>query len=538
MSGLLHLVEAATALTQLGPSNLSPSTAYQAMSSASSVSSASLLPAFATTSYSPRASTHTISDDDDNFANNASAKMAALRENHLIALRAAATNAAVQPVPVAAATVYHVDQQVVNQKVMSHQAMAPPPAQYTVDQAAYPQATPITSTPPRSDSTKEMFPMRLHALLGDSQVRTVISWLPHGKSFVVLRPDVFATNILPRYFAPEGSNSLNAKTIPKVTQGVHKYPSFTRKLNRWGFRQISRGSDAGAFCHEFFQRDFPDLCRRMVCQKSRKLKKGGMHDDTMSVSSASTMGTKSVASCEKRPYSSTVTVSTAGGTSDKSLPLKKRKSGQHLTDELMMNGIPFVISHRQQKMAESTTSMTETNLTSHGGPPGPLSVSPKVAGNVANQTFQVAVPVKAAASVNNSTFQVAESAAKDALARHFHEQQRAFALASLMANSHLAMEAAGLKNEANAASVAAASTTQGISSGECTQNYIPIPVLGAITTKSPSVIAHTVSVPEDKKMPSTASASAAPTSAADAAKSALYKAYLQALSGHTSSSSS
>lgn len=527
--------------------------------------------------YSRTMSTHAISDNDDDVMvsnNAAAAKMAALRENHLQALRAAAANAMIAtPAP-----------QV--QTPVQTQVLAPPAVMATyamnpVASAVSPQATIMAAPEPTqaqapvqqvvttttrisrssgssSDSSKEVFPMRLHALLADPSVRDVISWLPHGKSFVVLRPDVFATRVLPRYFAPEGSNSLNAKTttvlgrdgslqIKNKSQGVHKYPSFTRKLNRWGFRQISRGPDAGAFCHELFQRDAPELCRGLVCQKSRKSKSsksaviGGCPDDIMSVSSASTMGTKSVASAgEKRPYSSTVTVSTAGATSNKSLPFKKRKSGQHITNsnnDYMMNGIPSMISHRPQKMPASTSSVTESDVTSDNGSvcSNSNNAVPKASANAV---------VAAVAAVNNAT-QVAEAAAKQALARHFHEQHRAFALASLMENSRMAMEAAGIKNQAAAAAAAAASGGASISmavAGQCSlhqsitndivapQHLKPIPVLGAMTTHSPSVFAPTVYVAEEMKPSVFQAPQAAIVSSAQAAKNALYQAYLQALS--------
>ncbi|KAL7529359.1 hypothetical protein ACHAXR_006428 [Thalassiosira sp. AJA248-18] len=536
MSGLLNLVEAATALTQLvSPTNFSQPT-RQTLSSTSmppvsteTVSAAPLNSSY----YVRRASTHTISDDDDTMA---STKIATLRENHLQALRAAATRAglaaATPPAP-PAATAY------MNQKPL----MVATPAPTT--QAYFPQQVRIA----RGDS-KEMFPMRLHALLSDPTVRDVISWLPHGKSFVVLRPDVFANQVLPRYFAPEGSNSLNAKTTTMLgkdgslqtkNKGVHKYPSFTRKLNRWGFRQISRGPDAGAFCHELFQRDDPNLCRGMVCQKSRKLKKGlmtgGMSDDMMSVSSASTMGTKSVASVEKRPFSSTVTVSTAGATSNRSLPFKKRKSGEHTKTDFMMNGIPSMISHRNQKMAASTmmngipsmishrnqkmaastSSVTESDLTSDNG-----SVCS------ANVTAPPKPVVAPAAAVNNAAL-TAEAVAREALARHFHEQHRAFALASLMENSRLAMAAAGLNNQASGSSSVASVAQK--RANESNKKYC-VPVVGAITTHSPAVFAPTVSIPEKNKV----SAVNAQASSAESAKSALYEAYLQALSSSAASS--
>lgn len=380
--------------------------------------------------------------------------------------------------------------------------------------------------------------MRLHALLADPTVRDVISWLPHGKSFVVLRPDVFATRVLPRYFAPEGSNSLNAKktTSSNVVantnkaQGVHKYPSFTRKLNRWGFRQISRGPDAGAFCHELFQRDDPELCRRMICQKSRKSKKspqhlmassaansGGYSDDMMSVSSASTMSVKSVASNEKRPYSSTVTVSTAGATSNKSLPFKKRKSGQHI----MMNGIPAMISHRSQSMnraSGASWSVTESDLTSSDN--GSVSSVNQVAASVAQSLPQAPVAPETssvAGAANTIAAPIsAEAAAREALTRHFHEQHRAFALASLMENSRLAMAAVGIPEASTSVATASSATLSQHPVGESST----APVLGAMTTHSPSVFAPTVYSAGMNPQPPTA----------EAAKTELYKAYLQALS--------
>jgi len=389
--------------------------------------------------------------------------------------------------------------------------------------------------------------MRLHALLSDPTVHDVISWLPHGKSFVVLRPDVFAMRVLPRYFAPEGSNSLNAKTTTVVgkdgsflvknkSPGVHKYPSFTRKLNRWGFRQISRGPDAGAFCHEMFQREDPALCRGMVCQKSRKSKKmpmsaagGGMMDDMISISSASTMGTKqSVVSGEKRPFSSTVTVSTAGVTSNKSLPFKKRKSGQ--MNNFMMNDIPCMISHRNQKMLTSTSSVTESDLTSDNQKM-PASTSSGTESDLTSENSSVCssnVVHKATIAAVHNAAATAEATAMEALQRHFHEQQRALALASLMENSRLAMQAAGMNNQACVTTTAAAgsASVQGSSVDNNRREYFP--VLGAMTTHSQGVFAPTVSIPEEKKMPS----AAAPISSAEAAKSALYKAYLQALSSN------
>lgn len=108
-----------------------------------------------------------------------------------------------------------------------------------------------------SRGKRDIFPQRLLAVLNNESLSDVISWLPHGKSFVIIRPDVFTEKVMPTYFPPVDA------------RGSTKYPSFTRKLNRWGFRQATRGPDTGAFHHPLFCRDRPELCADMVCQRSR-----------------------------------------------------------------------------------------------------------------------------------------------------------------------------------------------------------------------------------------------------------------------------
>jgi len=67
-----------------------------------------------------------------------------------------------------------------------------------------------------------------------------VAWLPDGKSFVIRNPDTFTRQVLPKFF--------------KAT----KFSSFTRKLYRWGFRQVNRGigpDDPIIFGNDNFQRD-------------------------------------------------------------------------------------------------------------------------------------------------------------------------------------------------------------------------------------------------------------------------------------------
>jgi hypothetical protein len=52
-------------------------------------------------------------------------------------------------------------------------------------------------------SSYSTFPMKLHAMLSDSEGRKfddVVAWLPGGRSFKVLDPVRFADEIMPHYF--------------------------------------------------------------------------------------------------------------------------------------------------------------------------------------------------------------------------------------------------------------------------------------------------------------------------------------------------
>ena len=80
-------------------------------------------------------------------------------------------------------------------------------------------SSPAASSQPYSK--REIFPQRLLAILSDPSLCDVVAWLPHGKSFVIIRPDVFTEQVLPKYLPPTDARSST------------KYASFTRKLNRW-----------------------------------------------------------------------------------------------------------------------------------------------------------------------------------------------------------------------------------------------------------------------------------------------------------------
>ena len=89
------------------------------------------------------------------------------------------------------------------------------------------------------------FPLKLMQVLSDEQYGHIITWMPNGRSFVILRPKAFVSDILPKHF--------------KSAQ----YASFTRKLARWGFSRCEDGT--GEFCHPQFFKGRLDLAEKMAC---------------------------------------------------------------------------------------------------------------------------------------------------------------------------------------------------------------------------------------------------------------------------------
>ena len=85
-----------------------------------------------------------------------------------------------------------------------------------------------------------------------------VAWTHGGSAFVVQDPDAFTKDVVPRFF--------------KAT----KFASFTRKLYRWGFRQINRGStsptDPMIFSNDNFHRDHKYLMANMRSTTNKKQK--------------------------------------------------------------------------------------------------------------------------------------------------------------------------------------------------------------------------------------------------------------------------
>jgi len=113
--------------------------------------------------------------------------------------------------------------------------------------------TAVSSRKYPRNNLDQSFPEKLMDILSLEITSHIITWLPHGKSFIFLDQDQFAQDLIPSYF------------------GKCQFASFLRKLYRWGFRQIVKGPDAGSYFHPLFQRDNRPLCKFLTCNKNEAL---------------------------------------------------------------------------------------------------------------------------------------------------------------------------------------------------------------------------------------------------------------------------
>lgn len=104
------------------------------------------------------------------------------------------------------------------------------------------------------------FPEKLMQAMMEYGNEEAISWLPDGKSFVIVNPDFFCDEILKQVFKES------------------KYASFVRKLHRWGFVRLTSGTGTDCFHHPLFQKNRSELVTKIVCtprgNKDDKIKCG------------------------------------------------------------------------------------------------------------------------------------------------------------------------------------------------------------------------------------------------------------------------
>jgi hypothetical protein len=86
------------------------------------------------------------------------------------------------------------------------------------------------------------FPTVLHRVLADQQLAgSVLTWLPDGESWKVLRWDALRREVLPQYFSTlRDENGSGCGTID----------AFLYHLTAWGFEEVRDGSAVGAYRHD------------------------------------------------------------------------------------------------------------------------------------------------------------------------------------------------------------------------------------------------------------------------------------------------
>lgn len=85
----------------------------------------------------------------------------------------------------------------------------------------------------------------MHSILSRSDLSDVVAWMPHGRSWRILKPREFEIRVIPTYFEHA------------------KFSSFIRQANGWGFRRLAQGKDRNSYYHEMFLRGLPHLCKMM-----------------------------------------------------------------------------------------------------------------------------------------------------------------------------------------------------------------------------------------------------------------------------------
>jgi len=106
-------------------------------------------------------------------------------------------------------------------------------------------ATPAPNRNMETSIRVQKFPVKLYAILAQKEFNEIVTWMPHGRSWKVLKPNIFESMVMPLFF--EYSN----------------YHSFNRLVNAWSFRRVSSGPDRGSYYHELFLRGKPHLQKYM-----------------------------------------------------------------------------------------------------------------------------------------------------------------------------------------------------------------------------------------------------------------------------------
>ena len=124
-----------------------------------------------------------------------------------------------------------------------------------------PDTTGVVSIFKAASTREPTFPAKLHMILSNPEFEDVIAWMPHGRSWRILKPEVFENRVLPLFFS-------------------HcRLSSFMRQVNGWGLRRAKHGPDYNAYYNELFLRGLPHLVERMRRESVSSKSKGNQEDE-------------------------------------------------------------------------------------------------------------------------------------------------------------------------------------------------------------------------------------------------------------------
>uniref|UniRef100_A0A7S3QB67 HSF-type DNA-binding domain-containing protein n=1 Tax=Chaetoceros debilis TaxID=122233 RepID=A0A7S3QB67_9STRA len=113
---------------------------------------------------------------------------------------------------------------------------------------------------------RKAFPLKLQymlTLVEEQGMQRIVSWLPHGRGFIIRDAEKFSLEVMAKYFRQT------------------KLSSFVRQLNIYGFTRIYQGKDKGAYYHEYFLRGKLSLSTSIVRSKVKgnKIRAASSPDD-------------------------------------------------------------------------------------------------------------------------------------------------------------------------------------------------------------------------------------------------------------------
>ena len=130
--------------------------------------------------------------------------------------------------------------------------LKPPPFFYYIDHSQERDTDPPTLL--TESGQIPSFPAKMHAILSKPNLKHIVAWDDHGRSFKILDQQQFEQHILPKYFQQS------------------KIASFYRLINGWNFRRIQSKDNPNynSYYEENFLRNMPWLCKRMKRPKIGK----------------------------------------------------------------------------------------------------------------------------------------------------------------------------------------------------------------------------------------------------------------------------